>query len=149
MNNVSIVGRMTKDAELRYTPNGVAVANFTLAINRPFKNQHGENEADFINCVIWRKAAESLANYMGKGNRVGVEGRLQSRTYEGKEGKTVFVTEVVAERVDFLGSRKDQRNQPQGQPQGQSQGQPQQQGGDSPFANAGEPIDISSDDLPF
>lgn len=118
MNSVTIVGRLTKDVELRYTQNGVAVGNFTLASNRPFKNQNGEQEADFINCVAWRKQAENLATYMGKGNLVGVTGRIQTRTYEGQDGKTVFVTEVLAESVAFLESGKKQG---QGNAQGQNQ----------------------------
>lgn len=151
MNNVSIVGRMTKDADLRYTPNGVAVANFTLAINRPFKNQQGEHDADFINCVVWRKAAENLASYMSKGSRVGVEGRIQSRTYEDKDGKTVFVTEVIAESVHFLESKNESKgNNSQQSNQSNKQSQnTQNQGGNNPFATEGEPIDISDHDLPF
>src|SRR5690625_681904 len=106
LNRVVIVGRLTRDPDLRYTPNGVAVANFTVAANRPFTNQQGNREADFINCVVWRKPAENLANYMKKGNLIGVDGRLQSRSYEGQDGKTVYVTEVVADSVQFLRSEE-------------------------------------------
>src|SRR5699024_3750834 len=102
MNRVVIVGRLTRCPDLRYTPNGFAVANFRVAANRPLKNQQGEHEADFINCVVWRAAAEILANYMKKGSMIGVDGRLQSRRYDDKDGKTVFVTEVVADTVQFL-----------------------------------------------
>src|SRR5690625_36691 len=162
LNRVVIVGRLTRDPDLRYTPNGVAVANFTVAANRPFTNQQGNREADFINCVVWRKPAENLANYMKKGNLIGVDGRLQSRSYEGQDGKTVYVTEVVADSVQFLepkgssqgggqspaGSQSNQSyNQNQGQNQNQNQNQNQQQ--NNPFKNDGEPIDISDDDLPF
>src|SRR5690625_4465749 len=105
INRVVLVGNLTRDPDLRYTPNGVAVANFTLAINRPFTNQQGEREADFINCVAWRRQAENLANYMKKGSQVGVDGRLQSRSYEDKDGKMVYVTEVVADNIQFLDSR--------------------------------------------
>ena len=138
MNRVVIIGRLTRDVDLRYTGNGVAVANFTLAVNRPFKNQQGENEADFINCVTWRKQAENLANYMKKGSQVGVDGRLQTRTYEDQDGKTVFVTEVVADSVQFLESKKQQSG---------NTGQSNQS--DNPFGDSAESIDISGDDLPF
>lgn len=158
LNRVVLVGRLTRDPDLRYTPNGVAVANFTLAVNRPFTNQQGNREADFINCVVWRRPAENLANYMKKGSQVGVDGRLQTRTYEDKDGKTVFVTEVVADSVQFLESKGAQassggQGSPGFQPQptynpNQNQNQGNQQE-DDPFQDDGEPIDISDDDLPF
>ena len=107
LNAVSLVGRLTKEPELKYTPNGIAVASITLAVNRPFSNQQGNREADFINIVIWRKQAENVANYLRKGSLVGVEGRLQSRSYEGNDGKKVYVTEVVAENVSFLEKKKE------------------------------------------
>lgn len=160
MNRVVLVGRLTKDPDLRYTPNGAAVANFTIAINRPFKNQHGENDADFINCVVWRKAAENLANYMKKGSQIGVDGRLQSRTYENQEGKTVFVTEVVADSVQFLESKGSRNTDGGGYSQQNSYQQQQQrpnpsqqpsssQEKSSPFESSGEQVNISDDDLPF
>jgi len=102
LNRVVLVGRLTRDPDLRYTPNGVAVANFTIAVNRPFTNQQGNREADFINCVVWRRPAENLANYMKKGSLIGVDGRLQTRNFEGQDGKMVYVTEVVADSVQFL-----------------------------------------------
>ncbi|MUV37928.1 Single-stranded DNA-binding protein [Lentibacillus sp. JNUCC-1] len=159
LNRVVLVGRLTKDPDLRYTQSGVAVANFTIAVNRPFSNQQGEREADFINCVVWRRPAENLANYMKKGNMVGVDGRVQTRTFEAQDGKTVFVTEIVADSVQFLepkgssqnrgqGASGYQQNQNQYQGQNQSQGQNQQKK-DSIFQDEGEPIDISDDDLPF
>src|SRR5699024_3559260 len=109
--------------DLRYTPNGVAVANFTLAVNRPFTNQQGDRDADFINCVAWRRQAENLANYMKKGSQIGVDGRLQSRSYEDRDGKMVYVTEVDADSVQLLeprGSGQDGRQDTSGsQQQGQ------------------------------
>lgn len=105
MNRVVLVGRLTKDPELRYTANGIAVATFTLAVNRTFTNQQGEREADFINCVIWRRPAENVANYLKKGSLAGVDGRLQTRNYEGQDGRRVYVTEVVADSVQFLDTR--------------------------------------------
>ncbi|WP_141009513.1 single-stranded DNA-binding protein, partial [Listeria monocytogenes] len=104
MNRVVLVGRLTKDPDLRYTPAGVAVATFTLAVNRTFTNQQGEREADFINCVVWRKPAENVANFLKKGSMAGVDGRVQTRNYEDKDGKRVYVTEIVAESVQFLES---------------------------------------------
>lgn len=136
LNRVVLVGRLTRDPELRFTPNGVAVANFTLAVNRPFSNQQGEREADFINCVIWRKPAESVANYLKKGSLAGVDGRVQTRSYDNNEGKRVFVTEVVAESVQFL------------EPRGSNKGQESQGGGYAdPFG--GGDFEIPDSDMPF
>lgn len=166
MNRVVLVGRLTKDPDLRYTPNGVAVATFTLAVNRTFTNQQGEREADFINCVVWRRPAENVANYLKKGSLAGVDGRIQTRNYEGQDGKRVYVTEVVAESVQFLEPRSATSNdrggdfgtfgaqRSQNNPYGQNQYQRNNQQdytrtNDDPFANDGEPIDISDDDLPF
>lgn len=115
INNVVLVGRLTKDAELRYTQSGAAVASFTLAVNRRFKSE-GQPEADFINCVIWNKSAETLANHTGKGSQIGIEGRIQTRTYEDAEGKTRYVTEVVAENFSFLESKREEST-PEPQPQ--------------------------------
>src|SRR5690625_2898531 len=144
LNRVVLVGRLTKDPELKYTASGVAVANFTIACNRPFKNQQGEQEADFINCVAWRKPAENLANYMKKGGLIGVDGRIQTRSYDGQDGKRVYVTEVVAENIQFLESRN-------------SSEKPKQQQRVDVYNNEvkqaqqfdGEQIDVSDDELPF
>lgn len=137
LNSVTLVGRMAGDAELRYTPNNQAVATFRLAVNRPFKNQNGEREADFINCVIWRQQAENLANWAKKGALIGITGRIQTRNYENQQGQRVYVTEVVADNFQLLEFNK-QNNQ------GQSQGNSQPD-----FSRQAEPIDISSEDLPF
>ncbi|MFC5775137.1 single-stranded DNA-binding protein [Ectobacillus antri] len=139
INAVTLVGRLTKDPELRYTQNGVATANFTLAVNRTFSNQQGEREADFINCVVWRKPAENTANYCRKGQLVGVTGRIQTRNYEGQDGKKVYVTEVVADSVQFLEGKKDG---------GQDQTSKQDRVKD-PFVMTGGVIEISDEDLPF
>ncbi|HFU5177334.1 TPA: single-stranded DNA-binding protein, partial [Streptococcus pyogenes] len=109
INNIVLVGRMTKDAELRYTASQVAVATFTLAVNRRFKEQNGEREADFINCVIWRQSAENLANWAKKGALIGVTGRIQTRNYENQQEQRVYVTEVVAESFQMLESRNSQQ----------------------------------------
>lgn len=112
LNSVCLVGRMTKDAELRYTPNNQAVATFSLAVNRNFKSQNGEREADFINCVIWRQQAENLANWAKKGALIGITGRIQTRSYENQQGQRVYVTEVVSETFQLLESRKDREAGP-------------------------------------
>lgn len=107
INRVVLVGRLTKDPELRYTPNGVAACSFTLAVNRTFSNSQGEREADFINVVTWRKQAENSANYLKKGSLAGIEGRIQTRSYENNEGKRIYVTEVIADSVQFLEPKRD------------------------------------------
>lgn len=138
LNNVCLVGRMTRDAELRYTPNNQAVATFSLAVNRNFKGQNGEREADFINCVIWRQQAENLANRAKKGALISVTGRIQTRNYENQQGQRVYVTEVVADSFQLLEFNKQNDR-------GQSQNHSQQD-----FARQAEPMDISDDDsLPF
>src|SRR5699024_9592057 len=107
LNNVTLVGRLTKDVDLRYTQSGRAVGNFILAVNRPFSNQQGEREADFILCQAWGKQAENAAQYVGKGSLIGLVGRIQTRNYENKEGQRVYVTEVVADNIQFLESKKE------------------------------------------
>lgn len=107
MNKIMLIGRLTKNPELRYTQSGSAVASFTLAVNRRFSNQNGEREADFINCVAWNKAAEFVANYFKKGQQMALEGRLQVRTYDGNDGQRHWVTEVVAEQIEFCGSKNE------------------------------------------
>ncbi|UFA53829.1 single-stranded DNA-binding protein [Staphylococcus aureus] len=146
LNRVVLVGRLTKDPEFRTTPNGVSVATFTLAVNRTFTNAQGEREADFINCVTFRKQADNVNNYLSKGSLAGVDGRLQSRSYENQEGRRVFVTEVVCDSVQFL-EPKNNNQQNNQQQNGQAQT------GNNPFnngtQNATAPIDIYSEDLPF
>ncbi|WNN67414.1 single-stranded DNA-binding protein [Lactococcus lactis] len=106
INNVVLVGRITRDPELRYTPQqNQAVATFSLAVNRQFKNANGEREADFINCVIWRQQAENLANWAKKGTLIGVTGRIQTRNYENQQGQRVYITEVVADSFQILESK--------------------------------------------
>ncbi|KRK81060.1 single-strand DNA binding protein [Companilactobacillus nodensis DSM 19682 = JCM 14932 = NBRC 107160] len=107
INRVVLVGRLTRDPELRYTSSGAAVASFTVAVNRQFTNAQGEREADFINCVIWRKAAENFSNFTNKGSLVGIDGRLQSRSYENQQGQRVYVTEVVVDNFSLLESRAE------------------------------------------
>src|SRR5690606_14731108 len=142
LNRVVLVGRLTKDIELRYTPNGIAVANFTLAVNRPFKKD-GEQQADFINIQVWRAPAENAANYLSKGSLCGIDGKIQTRNYEGSDGKRVYVTEVVADSVQFLEPKKDSK-----QSNHQSTTQSNNQQNTDPF-DSGQPVDIDTDDLPF
>ncbi|ALO02858.1 single-stranded DNA-binding protein [Lactiplantibacillus paraplantarum] len=199
INRTILVGRLTRDPELRYTNGGAAVATFTIAVNRQFTNQNGEREADFISCVIWRKAAENFANFTHKGSLVGIDGRIQTRNYENQQGVRVYVTEVVVENFSLLESRAEsERHQSANGGSGNSnynngnsnynnnnngysnQGQnaaPQQSSANNnnpfgngntgnassaapsssannnnqadPFANNGDQIDISDDDLPF
>lgn len=150
INRVIMVGRLTKDPELRYTQNGLPVGTFTLAVNRPFANQNGEREADFINVVVWRKTAENIANFLKKGSLAGVDGRLQTRSYDNNDGRRVFVTEVAAESVQFLEPKSSGSKQSRGnQGQGNQSGQNSSNFNNDPFANEGQPIDISDDDLPF
>lgn len=141
LNRVILIGRLTRDPELRYTPSGVAVAQFTLAVDRPFTNQQGEREADFIPIVTWRKLAETCANYLSKGRLTAVEGRIQVRNYENNEGRRVYVTEVVADNVRFLESKKEQEPQEKYNPFGDPF--------HDPFENEEKPIEFSDDDLPF
>ena len=141
INNVTLVGRMTRDAELRYTPQNQAVATFSLAVNRNFKNQNGEYEADFINCVIWRQPAENLANWAKKGALIGITGRIQTRNYENQQGQRIYVTEVVAEDFRLLEfNNQNNHSQNQGQPRHNQQ---------PDFGRNTSPMDISDDDLPF
>lgn len=165
INNVVLVGRLTKDPDLRYTASGTGVATFTLAVNRNFTNQDGNREADFINCVIWRKSAETLANYARKGTLLGVTGRIQTRSYDNQQGQRVYVTEVVAENFQLLESRStsDQRQQNTNNSNDQGQNARSNQNGKNnsstqnsmpnfnrdtdPFS--GSSINIGDDDLPF
>lgn len=133
MNRAILIGRLTKDPELRYTPSGVATTSFTLAVDRPFTNQNGDRETDFLPIVTWRKQAENCANYLSKGRLVAVEGRIQTRSYENSNGQRVYVTEVIADSVKFLESgRSDNKKREE-----------------DPFSADGMPVNISPDDLPF
>lgn len=129
MNNVSLIGRFTRDPELRYTPSGTAVTNGNLAVTRNFKNANGDYEADFINIVAWRKTAELIAKHFKKGDMIGINGRIQTKNYE-KDGKKVYVTEVVAENITFIQNKKKDKASTE-----------------DPFE--GEAIEIDDSDLPF
>ncbi|QQZ64536.1 single-stranded DNA-binding protein (plasmid) [Paenibacillus sonchi] len=153
LNRIILIGRLTRDPELRYTPAGVAVTQFTLAVDRNFTGQNGEREADFIPIVTWRQLAETCANYLRKGRLTAVEGRVQVRHYENNEGKRVYVTEVIADNVRFLESASHQNRSNSGsnlpeEPTYSGSGRGNSNNRD-PFSGEGKPIDISDDDLPF
>lgn len=137
LNRVVLIGRLTKDPELSYTPSGVAVTRFTLAVDRNFTNSQGEREADFIQVLTWRQLAEVCANYLKKGHLTAVEGRIQTRHYDNQEGRRVYVTEVVADNVRFLQPKQNNGNTASGQKNASSD------------SFAGESLTISDDDLPF
>lgn len=172
INNVVLVGRLTRDPELRYTGSGTAVANFTIAADRPFTNAQGERDTDFISCVIWRKQAENLANFARKGSLIGVEGRIQTRNYENNSGQRVYVTEVLADNFQMLEPKSvsDQRRSQSGNQSttqyqsnddysgNQSQSNNQSNNNqapnfdsfaDDPFESNSDEVDISRDNLPF
>lgn len=149
INNVTLVGRITRDPELRHTPQNLAVATFTLAVNRQYKNSSGEHEADFINCVIWRQQAENLANWAKKGALIGITGRIQTRNYENQQGQRVYVTEVVADSFQMLESRQNAGNN-QSFETSQTNQTTSEATTDThdPFANSA-PMNINDEDLPF
>lgn len=105
MNKAILIGRLTRDPELRSTPAGRNVCQFSIAVNRTFTNANGDRETDFINCVVWDKQAENLVKYQKKGNQIAVDGRIQTRNYEDKDGKRVYVTEILANNISFLDSK--------------------------------------------
>lgn len=150
MNKAILIGRLTKDLELKKTTTGKSFLNFSIAIDRPYSNAQGQKETDFINCVAWNKTAENMAAYVGKGSLIAVDGRIQTRNYDNNEGKRVYVTEVMAEYVQFLGSKGST---------GTSQPKPIQSNNDDFFGNINEKetssndflsdLDINEEELPF
>lgn len=167
INRAVLTGRITRDPELRYTQNGTAVVQFTLAVDRQFRNQDGEREADFINCVIWRKSAENFANFTHKGSKIGVDGRIQTRSYENQQGNRVYVTEVIVDSFALLDSLQDsqQGSAPQNQNNSSQNGFNNNQGNYTQQQNNGsqgyqnqnnrysnnddQNINIADDQLPF
>ena len=158
MNRVELIGRITRDPELRYTGSNIATTRFTLAVNRPFQGQNGEQGTDFINIVVWRKQAENCKNYINQGSQVAVEGRIQTRNYEDQNGQKRYVTEVVADNVQFLDTKasreqrannKDNKVNPYNLSEAEA---PQTSASDipeDPFKDFGEEIKIEENDLPF
>ena len=162
INRTVLVGRLTRDPELKHTANDAAVMSFTVAVNRQFTNSQGEREADFINCVIWRKAAENFAKFTSKGSLVGIDGHIQTRNYENQQGQRVYVTEVVVDNFSLLESRKDNSNDNTNDNSNKAPSYNQSKNSSNsnsssnsrtnirdPFADNSKPIDISDDDLPF
>lgn len=141
MNKVILIGRLTRDPELRYTGSNTPVATFSLAVNRPFTNQSGEREADFINCVVWRKLAETVKNYLSQGSQVAVEGRIQTRNYDDQNGQKRYVTEVIVENIDFVGSRRDSA---QGQASQSAPAMPSANFNNQPTSTEATPYDFSA-----
>ena len=150
MNKVILIGRLTKDPELRKTPTDVSVCQFTIAVNRPFQQQNGERQADFINCIAWRNQAENLAKYIKKGGQIAVEGSIQTRSYDDQNGVRRFATEVICNQITFLESKRTDSgysdlSQLEVPPMRESNSFSQE----SPFGDIKSNFDISSDDLPF
>lgn len=161
INNVTLIGRLTRDPDLRYTNSGTAVASFSVAVDRQFRNANGDRDADFINCVIWRKAAENFANFTHKGSLVGIDGRIQTRNYENQQGQRVYVTEVVVQDFCFLDpknrdSHQENNQQPSRQGKLHSNGynlkqntNNSQKNKQDPYDDGSQSIDIDDSDLPF
>ena len=161
MNKVFLIGRLTRDPELRYTGNNTAVASFSIAVNRNFTNANGEREADFINCVVWDKQAENLVKYQKKGNQIAVDGRIQTRNYEDKDGKRVYVTEILANNISFLDSKgtntssNDFNSLPEPPREDSVSSSSNMNNMETvsvdkdPFEAFGDSIEISDNDLPF
>lgn len=146
INNVSLTGRITKDLEKKETGKGTSVVNFSLAVDRRFKNSNGDREADFIGIQAWGMTADLLCKYCGKGSLVGIEGRIQTRNYENNQGQRVYVTEVVAENVTFLDSKKSSNQSQQG---GYQQSNGYQNDNYQQSFDSALPFDDSADDVPF
>lgn len=156
MNKVILIGRLTRDPELKSTTSGISTTTFSVAVQRPFTNQSGTRDADFINCVAWRKQAENLAKYCNKGSQVAVEGRIQVRNYDAEDGTKRYVTEVIADNVTFLGSKSDNNSYSNNASSNyQSFGNNTEESlpttdlSEDPFKDFGEEVVLSDDDLPF
>ena len=152
MNKAILVGRLTKDPEMRTTSSGIAVTSFTVAVNRPYSDQSGERQTDFINCVIWRKQAENVAKYCTKGSLVAVEGRIQTRSYDHQDGSKRYVTEVVCDNVTFLSSKNSNGTDTMNFNTNTNSAPDDivtTDVNEDPFKDFGEEIALSEDDLPF
>ena len=157
MNKVTLIGRLTKDPELRYTSSNIAVASFTLAVDRGYTSQNGERQADFLNIVVWRKPAENVKKFLTKGSQVAVDGSIQTRSYDDQNGQKRYITEILANSVEFLGSKgntSSQQGTEKSVPTPYDFGnEPEPKGTNidsNPFAEFGSSIELEdSDDLPF
>lgn len=146
INRVVLTGRLTRDLELKTTQSGLSVASFTIAVNRQFTNSNGNREADFINCVIWKKSAENLCKFTHKGSLIGIDGRLQTRSYDNNNGQKVFVTEVVVDSFSLLEPKNESQSSNNGYSNNSSANTATEP---DPFAGSRDTVDISDDDLPF
>ena len=157
MNKVTLIGRLTKDPELRYTSSNIAVASFTLAVDRGYTSPNGERQADFLNIVVWRKPAENVKEFLTKGSQVAVDGSIQTRSYDDQNGQKRYITEILANSVEFLGSKgntSSQQGTEKSAPTPYDFGnEPEPKGTNidsNPFAEFGSSIELEdSDDLPF
>ncbi len=149
MNKVIIVGRLTRDPEMRTTQSGLTNTTFTVAVSRNYTNQNGERDADFFNCVTWRKQAEIVAKYCTKGTQVAVEGRLQTRSYDAQDGTKRYVTEIVVENIEFLGSKNQQTNNFNNEINSGESNITTTDISVDPYQELGQEIALSDDDLPF
>lgn len=157
MNKAILIGRLTKDPEMRTIPSGAVTTTFTIAVNRNFTNAQGEREADFFNCVAWRKQAENISKYCQKGTQVAVEGRIQNRSYDAQDGSKRYITEIICDNVSFLGSRGDSTNyesnnfntKAEDNGFGKSNDIVSTDLTEDPYASMGSEVSLSDDDLPF
>ena len=155
LNRVVLIGRLTKEPELKYTNSNKPVLNNTIAVNRSFTDANGERQADFINFVVWNKQAENVKKFLNKGSLIAIEGRIETRNYENNEGNRVYVTEVIADNVTFLESKSARSNAQTNEPTPYDFEEPIKEEKKTnniekdPFADFGEAIEISDDDLPF
>lgn len=157
INSTTLVGRLTKDPELKYTKTGIAVCRFTVAVNRSFTGSDGERKADFISCIAWRKTAENLANFQRKGNLIGIVGRIETSNFEGQDGKRVFMTDVVADNLQFLEPKNNQDSETSQASHTKSSNQNQSNTPANDYGSNSNSYDsqpagnyeVSDDDLPF
>ena len=150
MNRVSLVGRLTNKPELRYTSSNLPFVRFSVAINRTYSNQQGQRETDFINIVAWRKQAENICNFLDKGSLVSVDGRLQSGSYDDKDGNKRYTTDIVADSVQFLESKSQSQNREQGSemtPYDYQNETPNVDVDNDPFADFGDSVSIDENFL--
>ncbi len=154
MNKVILIGRLTRDPEMRTTASGTTVTRFTLAVTRTYQDQNGERGADFINCVAWRRQAENIAKYCTKGTQVAVDGRIQTGSYDGQDGTKRYTTDIICDNVTFLGSKNSDNTSYSGNTNNNYNNEPPQDMptsdiSEDPFKDFGEEIALSDDDLPF
>ncbi len=153
MNKVILIGRLARDPEMRSTASGINSTRFTLAVTRNFQNQNGERQADFINCVAWRRQAENIAKYCTKGTQVAVEGRIQTGSYDAQDGTKRYTTDIICDNVTFLSTKNSSNSNnefaPSSMPEDISDPITTTDLSEDPFKDFGDEIALSDDDLPF